>query len=102
MQAVRFPGLASTARPAPSGPRRFLSGAYPEYLWSAPAGGSLLKKYEKLPSPQPRVKGSRVPPVSSTQIAFSSRYSSMAWMPFSRPSPEFLNPPKGTEGATAR
>lgn len=27
---------------------------------------------------QPRVKGSRVPPVSSTQMAFSSRYSSMA------------------------
>ncbi len=51
---------------------------------------------------QPRVNGSRVFPESSTQTAFSSRYSSMAWAPFSRPIPELLYPPKGTLGATAR
>jgi hypothetical protein len=39
---------------------------------------------------QPRVKGSRVPPLSSTQTDFVSRYSSMAAMPFSRPRPDAL------------
>jgi hypothetical protein len=39
---------------------------------------------------QPRVKGSRVPPLSSTQTDFVSRYSSIAAMPFSRPRPEAL------------
>ena len=51
---------------------------------------------------QPSVNGSRVPPVNSTQIAFSSRYSSIACTPFSRPSPELSNPPNGTDGATTR
>jgi dihydrofolate reductase len=51
---------------------------------------------------QPSVKGSRVPPVSSTQIAFSSKYSSIALRPFSRPMPDCLTPPKGTLGATTR
>jgi MFS family permease len=36
----------------------------------------------------PRVKGSRVPPLSSTQTDFVSRYSSIAARPFSRPRPE--------------
>ena len=39
---------------------------------------------------QPRVKGSRVPPLSSTQTDLFSRYSSTASMPFSRPSPDGL------------
>ncbi len=51
---------------------------------------------------QPSVKGSRVPPVSSTQMAFVTVYSCTASMPFSRPRPESPNPPNGTSGPTTR
>ena len=51
---------------------------------------------------QPRVKGSRVPPVSSTQMALVWVYSCTASMPFSRPSPDRPKPPKGTSGPTTR
>ncbi len=50
----------------------------------------------------PSVKGSRVPPVSSTQMAFVTVYSCTASMPFSRPSPLRPNPPNGTSGPTTR
>src|SRR4029077_16604975 len=48
----------------------------------------------------PRVKGSRVPPVSSTQMALVTVYSCTASMPFSRPSPLSPYPPNGTSGPT--
>jgi len=51
---------------------------------------------------QPRVKGSRVPPVSSTQMALVWVYSCTASMPFSRPSPDRPKPPNGTSGPTTR
>src|ERR1700733_15273649 len=52
--------------------------------------------------PQPRVKGSLVPPLSSTQIALVWVYSCTASMPFSRPSPLCPNPPNGTSGPPPR
>jgi MFS family permease len=51
---------------------------------------------------QPSVNGSRVPPVSSTQIALVRVYSRTASMPFSRPRPDSPNPPNGTSGPTTR
>jgi hypothetical protein len=53
-------------------------------------------------SSQPRVKGSRVCPDSSTQMALVSVYSRMASAPFSRPMPLAPKPPKGTCGPTTR
>ena len=54
------------------------------------------------PSSQPRVKGSRAWPDSSTQMALVSVYSRMASAPFSRPMPLAPKPPKGTCGPTTR
>lgn len=51
---------------------------------------------------QPSLKGSRSSPVSSTYTDSVSRYSSTAASPFSRPTPDFPNPPKGMSGATTR
>ncbi len=50
----------------------------------------------------PSVKGSRVPPLSSTHTDLFSRYSLIASSPFSRPRPESPKPPNGTLGATTR
>src|SRR5260370_5738978 len=50
----------------------------------------------------PSVKGSRVPPVSSTQIALVWVYSCTASMPFSRPRPDKPYPPNGTSAPTTR
>src|SRR4029077_3228625 len=50
----------------------------------------------------PSVNGSRVPPVSSTQMALVWVYSCTASTPFSRPSPLSPYPPNGTSGPTTR
>ncbi len=47
-------------------------------------------------TPQPRTNGSRVAPVSSTQIDFVSVNDLIASKPFSRPIPEKPKPPNGT------
>lgn len=61
----------------------------------APGGAASTTSRAKF-TRQPRTKGSRVAPVSSTQIDFVSVNDRIASKPFSRPIPESPNPPNGT------
>src|SRR6266567_6208390 len=67
-------------------------------LVTLPGQGLVVHHDGDLGGAHPSVKGSRVPPVSSTQMALVWVYSCTASMPFSRPRPESPNPPNGTSG----
>ena len=101
---ARFDALVRCSRPARHADARATSpklhsrrpSSWPSSISAVASAGAASTTSRAKFTRQPRTNGSRVAPVSSTQIDFVSVNDLIASKPFSRPIPEKPKPPNGT------